>query len=125
MKNIRSKNTTPELLVRKFLFSQGYRFRLHDRKLPGKPDLVLRRFKTVILVNGCFWHGHINCKDAKSPKSNSEFWIAKIKTNQLRDTDNFKKLTKLGWTVLVIWECELRKDSVESTLNYIVDKLVE
>ena len=88
MKNIRSKNTTPELIVRKFLYNKGYRYRLHDKKLPGKPDIVLRKFNTVIFINGCFWHGHKNCSEAKKPKSNSEFWKTKIVSNQQRDRKN-------------------------------------
>lgn len=125
MKNIRSKNTTPELLVRKFLHKNGYRFRLHDKKLPGKPDIVLRKFNTVIFINGCFWHGHKNCREAKVPKNNSEFWKTKIISNQLRDRKNIDSLTRLGWNVLTIWECQLKKDLMESTLFDIVNKLVE
>ncbi|MBW6536770.1 MAG: very short patch repair endonuclease [Mariniphaga sp.] len=125
MKNIRSKNTTPELLVRMFLHNNGYRYRLHDKKLPGKPDLVLKKYNTVIFVNGCFWHGHINCKEAKKPKSNSEFWENKIKRNQQRDKKNTNSLIQLGWNVLTIWECQLNKDKIESTLSDIVNKLVE
>jgi len=125
MKNIRSKNTTPELLVRKFLHKNGYRFRLHDKKLPGKPDIVLRKFNIVIFINGCFWHGHKNCIEAKKPKSNSKFWKTKIISNQQRDRKNIDSLTKLGWSVLTIWECQLQKDIMESTLSDIVNKLVE
>ena len=125
MKNIRSKNTTPELFVRKFLHNKGYRFRLHDEKLPGKPDLVLKKYNTIIFVNGCFWHGHKNCRDAKNPKNNSEFWKTKIKKNQQRDKKNIESLLKLGWNVLTIWECQLQKDKLKSTLSDIVNKLVE
>jgi len=125
MKNIRSKNTTPELIVRKFLYNKGYRYRLHDKKLPGKPDIVLRKFNTVIFINGCFWHGHKNCSEAKKPKSNSEFWKTKIVSNQQRDMKNIESLSKLGWRVLTIWECQLQKDLMESTLSDIVNKVVE
>ncbi len=125
MKNIRSKNTTPELIVRKFLYNKGYRYILHDKKLPGKPDIVLRKFNTVIFINGCFWHGHKNCSEAKKPKSNSEFWKTKIISNQQRDKKNIESLSKLGWSVLTIWECQLQKDLMESTLSDIVNKLVE
>lgn len=125
MKNIRSKNTTPELIVRKFLYNRGYRYRLHYKKLPGKPDIVLRKFNTVIFINGCFWHGHKNCSEAKKPKSNSEFWETKIKSNQQRDKKNIESLSKLGWRVLTIWECQLQKDLMESTLSDIVNKVVE
>jgi len=125
MKNIRSKNTTPELIVRKFLYNRGYRYRLHYKKLPGKPDIVLRKFNTVIFINGCFWHGHKNCSEAKKPKSNSEFWKTKIVSNQQRDMKNIESLSKLGWRVLTIWECQLQKDLMESTLSDIVNKVVE
>lgn len=125
MKNIRSKNTTPELIVRKFLYNKGYRYRLHDKKLPGKPDIVLRKFNTVIFINGCFWHGHKNCSEAKKPKSNSEFWKTKIVSNQQRDRENIESLSILGWRVLTIWECQLKKDLIESTLSDIVNKVVE
>ncbi len=108
MSQIKGKNTKPEVLVRKFLFAQGFRFRLHDKKLPGKPDIVLPKYKTVIFVNGCFWHGHQECKYFVLPKTNTEFWNAKITGNVKKDILNQVKLVEMGWRVIVVWECELR-----------------
>jgi len=105
MSKIPSKNTKPEILVRKWLHSQGYRFRLHPKDLPGKPDIVLPKYKTAIFVHGCFWHGHPSCKNAKRPDQNAAFWNAKIDRNMERDSLNMVKMKGLGWKVLVIWEC--------------------
>ncbi len=110
MSRIKSKNTKPEEIVRKFLFSQGFRYRKNDKRLPGHPDIVLPKYKTVIFVNGCFWHGHEGCKYFVWPKSNTEFWKKKITANMERDNRNMENLIQLGWNVLTIWECEL-KDS--------------
>lgn len=109
MSSIRSKDTGPELRVRSFLHRQGLRFKLHSKSLPGKPDLVFPKYKTVLFVNGCFWHGHTdrNCKLARLPKSNISFWKDKIERNAKRDKEQQAKLTALGWRVLVIWECEI------------------
>lgn len=108
MAAIKSTDTRPEMLVRRYLHSMGWRYRLHSKKLPGKPDIVMRRFMTVIFVNGCFWHGHRGCKYYRLPKSNTEFWGKKIEQNRLRDERDILALTELGWRVIVIWECELR-----------------
>lgn len=108
MAAIKSTDTRPEMLVRRYLHSMGWRYRLHSKKLPGKPDIVMRRFMTVIFVNGCFWHGHRGCKYYRLPKSNTEFWEQKIEQNRLRDERDILALTELGWRVIVIWECELR-----------------
>lgn len=107
MSRIRSQNTKPEELVRKYLFSQGFRYRKNDVRLPGKPDIVLPKYKTVIFVNGCFWHGHNGCRYFVWPKSNEEFWKNKIESNISRDDMNFNLLRQLGWNVIIIWECEL------------------
>jgi len=107
MSAIKSKNTKPEIAVRKLLHSMGYRFRLHRKDLPGSPDIVLPKYKTVIFVHGCFWHRHENCKYASNPKTRKEFWENKFKANVKRDKNNFKELKNLNWKVLVIWECEL------------------
>lgn len=107
MSKIKSKNTKPEKVVRSLLFSLGYRFRLHVKDLPGKPDIVLPKYKTVVLVNGCFWHGHENCKDAGIPKTNSQFWYDKISKNKERDKRVLNELEQAGWKVLVIWECQI------------------
>lgn len=120
MSQIKGKNTKPEMIVREFLFSKGFRYRIHVNKLPGKPDIVLPKYKTVIFVNGCFWHGHYNCKDFVIPKSRTEWWIKKIERNKQLDCDNFQALTILGWKVLTIFECELKKNNRDKTLNELV-----
>ena len=108
MSKIRSGDTKPEIIVRSLLHVMGYRFRLHQKKLPGKPDIVLRRFNTVIFVNGCFWHNHKNCKRSNIPKSNRAYWERKIHKNVARDKKNIKELGRMGWTVIVIWECQVK-----------------
>ena len=115
MSAIKSKNTKPEIAVRKLLHSLGYRFRLHRKDLPGSPDIVLPKYKTVIFVHGCFWHRHENCKYASTPKTRPEFWESKFGENVKRDKTNQKHLIKLGWKIIIIWECELRK------IDYIKD----
>ena len=116
MSGIRGKNTKPEILVRKALHAKGYRFRLHDKKLPGKPDIVLPKYKTVIFVHGCFWHKH-NCKHFKWPKTRPEFWRDKIVGNTERDKKHIEELQKLGWNIKVIWECEIKDKSYEKRLS--------
>ena len=111
MSKIRSKNTKPEIVIRKGLFAKGFRYRINSTKLPGKPDIVLSRYKTVIFVHGCFWHRHEGCKYAYTPKTNTEFWLDKIHSNQARDIQNKAKLETMGWKVLTVWECETRKSS--------------
>ena len=108
MAAIKSKNTKPEIAVRKMLHALGYRFRLHRKDLPGSPDIVLPKYKTVIFVHGCFWHRHENCKFASTPKTRKEFWENKFNENMKRDKNNFKELKKLNWNLLVIWECETK-----------------
>ncbi|WP_272700876.1 very short patch repair endonuclease [Desulfovibrio sp. Fe33] len=108
MAKIKSKNTKPELVVRSLLHRMGFRFRLHRRDLPGTPDIVLPKYKTVIMVNGCFWHGHANCPKAKRPSSNTDFWYKKLDDNIARDRENVLKLEELGWRVMVIWECQVK-----------------
>lgn len=110
MSKVRSSDTTPEIKVRKLLHSMGYRFRLHRCDLPGKPDIVLPKYKTVIFVNGCFWHGCPNCRHAQiRPETNAEYWNKKLDRNMQRDRENYAALEALGWQVLVIWECETKK----------------
>jgi len=106
MSRVRSKNTGPELIVRSLLHKQGFRFRLHRKGLPGKPDIVLPKYKTVIFVHGCFWHSHAFCSDATVPKSRTEFWVKKFADTIKRDESNQALLLNLGWKVVVIWECE-------------------
>jgi len=123
MSRIRSRDTKPELLVRKFLFSKGFRYRLHQKKLPGKPDIVLPKYKTVIFVHGCFWHSHNGCSRSVTPKSNQSYWMPKIERNAKRDVDNAFLLKKMGWRIIVIWECELKTRFIENTFSGLLDKL--
>lgn len=116
MSAIRSKDTKPEEIVRKFLFSQGFRYRKNDPRLPGKPDVVLPKYKTVIFVNGCFWHAHKDCKYFVWPKNNEAFWKAKIESNVVRDQQTEAQLIAMGWKVIVVWECQLKKKCREETL---------
>lgn len=108
MAAVRGKDTAPEMLVRKAAHALGLRFRLHDRRLPGRPDLVFARWRTVVFVNGCFWHGHPGCRHATRPKSNVRFWAEKIDANIERDAANYAHLAELGWRVVVLWQCEIR-----------------
>jgi DNA mismatch endonuclease, patch repair protein len=108
MSKIKSKNTKPEITVRSLLHAKGFRFRLHNKNMPGKPDITLKKHNTVIFVNGCFWHHHKNCRRANIPKSNKDYWIPKIKRTQARDKKNINELKKLKWKVLVVWECEVK-----------------
>lgn len=125
MAAIRGKDTKPEMIVRKYLFSRGLRFRVQVRKLPGTPDIVLPKYKTVIFVNGCFWHGHEGCKYFRLPKSNVEFWKEKIERNIARDAHNVSELKALGWHVFRVWECEIktvaeREEYLKQLFNRIV-----
>ena len=114
MSHIHSRDTKPELLVRRWLWSHGYRYRLNVKGVPGKPDIVMRPYHTAIFVNGCFWHGHKGC--CKIPKSNTEFWVNKIRRNQERDQQNYQVLKDNGWHVIVIWECQLKPDRIKETM---------
>lgn len=113
MSKIRSKNTKPEILLRKAVFSKGLRYRINYKKLPGKPDIVFPKYKTVIFVHGCFWHGHKNCKIAHIPKSNINFWKNKIEKNKERDGLNYERITHLGWKIVVVWECQISKKTIQ------------
>lgn len=124
MSRIHSKNTKPEELVRKFLFSQGFRYRKNDAKLPGKPDIVLSKYKAVIFVNGCFWHGHEGCRYFVWPKNNAEFWKEKITGNIQRDKHNHQLLANQGWRVIEIWKCQLMKSVVDNTLQNLVLQII-
>lgn len=109
---IRGKNTKPEIIVRRFLHRLGFRFQLHRRDLPGRPDIVLPKYRTVVEVRGCFWHQHEGCRFAYMPKSNREFWEAKLNGNRERDRRNIRELARLGWRVIEVWECELGDDGI-------------
>jgi len=124
MRAIRSRNTRPELLVRKALHAAGYRFRLHASGLPGTPDIVLPKYRTVIFVQGCFWHGH-DCKYFKLPKTRPEFWFSKIEANRLRDASNIEKLNQSGWHVIQIWECAIRSGGLglQEIISHVSDCL--
>ena len=117
MSRIRYKNTKPEKIVRQWLWSHGYRYRLNVKSVPGKPDIVLRKYRTAIFVNGCFWHGHEGCSLYIVPKSNTEFWTSKIERNKERDKKEYEVLHEAGWRVIVVWECQLKKSIIESTMH--------
>ncbi|MFM9279240.1 very short patch repair endonuclease [Paenibacillus jiagnxiensis] len=119
MSKIRSKNTAPEMIVRRYLYSKGFRYRLHDKKLPGKPDVILPKYKTVVFIHGCFWHAHEGCKYYRIPKSNTNYWIKKIEGNALRDQKRKQSLQEMGWKVIFVWECELKQDSEYRCLELI------
>ena len=123
MSRIRGKDTKPEMVVRRFLFANGYRYRLHDPKLPGKPDIVLPKYKTVIFINGCFWHGHKGCSYFVLPKTRTEWWLQKIKGTMARDKAAEVALNVLGWRVIVIWECQLKKDNQTITLSSLLSAI--
>ncbi|MEE1946960.1 DNA mismatch endonuclease Vsr [Pedobacter sp. KR3-3] len=116
MASIKGKDTSPEMIVRKFLFSKGFRYLLHDKKLPGRPDIVLPKFRTVIFINGCFWHGHDGCKYYVVPKARTEWWLDKINGNIAHDEKAIGLLAASGWNIITIWECELKRGKIEMTL---------
>ncbi len=123
MSRIKSSNTKPEEIVRKYLFSKGFRYRKNDKRLPGTPDIVLPKYKTVIFVNGCFWHGHEGCRFFVVPKTNTEFWVNKIEANKQRDSRKTNDLQSLGWKVIVVWECQLKSKKLNDTLCNIESKV--
>jgi len=124
MSRVRSKDTKPELLVRKFLFSKGFRYKLHDKSLPGTPDIILPKYKTVIFINGCFWHGHNDCKYAALPKTKTEWWQAKIQKNAANDESAKNRLLHGGWNVVLIWGCELKSKLLIETLVKIPGRII-
>ena len=123
MSRIKGQDTKPEMLVRRALFSNGFRYRLHVRNLPGKPDIVLPKLKTVIFVHGCYWHGHENCRYFILPKTRTEWWQEKINGNKLRDEKNRKMLIRDGWKIITVFECALKKEKRMKTLSTIIRKL--
>ena len=122
MSCIKGKGTKPEEIVRKYLFSQGFRYRKNDKRLPGTPDIVLPKYKTVVFVNGCFWHGHEGCKYFVWPRNNAEFWHKKINDNILRDQRKIQALDLQGWKVIVVWECNIRHDK-DNTLKSLIKEI--
>lgn len=123
MVNIKNKNTKPEELVRKYLFSKGLRYRKNVKTLPGCPDLVFPKYKTIVFINGCFWHQHENCRYAVMPKTNKEYWKKKLKRNIERDKSVQQELIKLGWNIITVWECELKKKQRDNTLESLYLKI--
>lgn len=125
MSRVKGKETTIEVSVRKALFAKGFRYRKNDKKLPGKPDIVLSKYKTVIFINGCFWHQHEGCKKATVPETNREFWIEKLNRTRQRDKENYYALKEAGWKVIVVWECEINnhfKETIEELEREILEK---
>lgn len=125
MSRISGKDTKPEMIVRKFLHSNGFRFRLHVKDLPGKPDIVLPKYNTIIFVHGCYWHAHEGCKYFKIPKTRTEWWKNKLYSNKERDEGNIKELKEIGWKVIVIWECKLKPDIFQETLEHVILEVEE
>lgn len=123
MSRIRSGNTKQEWTVRRYLHAQGFRYKLHDKTLPGKPDIVLPKYKTVIFIHGCFWHGHPLCKYFVVPKTRTEWWLNKINTNSANDSRAITALKKEGWRVIIIWECHLKTAKLQKTLSSLVKKI--
>ncbi len=124
MSKIKSKNTKPELLIRKLLYQKGYRYRLHKQNLPGKPDMVFGKLKKLIFINGCFWHGH-KCGKNISPENNKLFWKNKIEKNKKRDNENFNKLKAMGWKCLIVWQCEIKLKNLNLLLKKLISFLEE
>ena len=123
MSQVKGKDTKPEMVVRRFLHAEGFRYRLHVKDLPGKPDLVFPKYKTVVFIHGCFWHGHERCKYFVIPKTNTQWWQNKIEGNKQRDYKNYRKLREAGWKVIVLFECELKKEQIDQRLSSLVDEL--
>ena len=124
MSRIKGKNTKPEMLVRKYLFAHGFRYRLHSKKLPGKPDIVLPKYKTVIFVHGCFWHGHKDCKYFVVPKTRTDWWLNKINGNKANDAKKVQTLAQAGWKVLIVWECQLKPGKLKKKLGELIMKII-
>jgi len=123
MSRIRSAHTKPEIAVRKFLHARGFRYTLHNKKLPGKPDIVLPKYKTIVFIHGCFWHGHDNCKYYVVPKTRTEWWLNKINTNKNNDSKAVAALKKEGWKIITVWECDLKSAKIDKTLASLVRKI--
>ena len=122
MSRIRSTDTKPEEIVRKYLFSRGFRYRKNDKRYPGKPDIVLPKYRTIIFVNGCFWHMH-GCSRSRLPRSNQDYWKPKIERNIERDKENKCKLENDGWKVIIVWECDLKKRNIEERLTRLCEEI--
>lgn len=125
MSKIRSQDTKPEIKVRKYLFSKGFRFRKNDKRYPGKPDILLPKYNTVIFINGCFWHMHIGCSDFSLPKTNTEFWQKKLEKNKRRDENIIQQLCDMNWNVIILWQCELKGENFNITMEKLEKSLKE
>ena len=125
MSHIRSKDTSPEVMVRKYLFSQGFRYRKNVSSLPGKPDIVLPKYHSIIFVHGCFWHSHPGCKRSNIPKTKEDYWIPKLKRNVNNDIKHYDDLKALGWNVIIVWECELKKNIFDQTMTKVITQILE
>ncbi|MEO7924714.1 MAG: DNA mismatch endonuclease Vsr [Chitinophagaceae bacterium] len=123
MSQIKATNTKPEMLVRRFLHAQGFRYKLHHKKLPGKPDIVLTKYKTVIFIHGCFWHGHDNCRYFVVPKTRTDWWLEKLFRNKANDKKAVSALKKLDWKVISVWECDLKSNKTQKTLSKLLKKI--
>ena len=124
MSNNRAKNSGPELKLRHALWHLGFRYRMNVKRLPGSPDIVLPKYRTVVFVHGCFWHGHKDCKNSSIPKTNTDFWTAKIVRNQQRDQEVWRRLEAEGWSVVIVWECQLKKAILDETIARVADEIV-
>ena len=124
MAAVHSASTKPEVKLRHALWRQGFRYRINDKRLPGRPDIVLPKYRTVVFMHGCFWHGHKDCKNYTVPKTNTEFWVAKVARNQERDQEVWRKLEAKGWSVIIVWECQLKKANLEGTIERVAAEIV-
>ena len=124
MSKVRQNSTKPEMDLRLFLWHMGFRYRVNDKQLPGSPDIVLPKYRTVIFVHGCFWHGHKGCKNYTVPKTNTEFWVAKVARDQERDQEVWRQLEAKGWFVIIVWECELKKKVLSETVERVASEII-
>ena len=124
MSQIHSASTKPEMMLRHALWHHGFRYRVNDKCLPGRPDIVLPKYRTVVFVHGCFWHGHKGCLTSHSPETNTDYWTAKITRNQERDQEVWRKLEAKGWSVIIVWECQLKKANLEETVDRVAGEIV-
>ena len=125
MSKVKSRDTKPEVRVRKYLFAHGFRYRKNDSRYPGRPDIVLPKYKTAIFVNGCFWHMHAGCKYSSVPKTNSGFWKQKLEQNKQRDENNITQMKDLGWNVIIIWQCEIKESAFESRMDALIKQITD
>lgn len=123
MSHIRNKDTKPETKVRKYLFSKGLRYRKNDPHYPGHPDIVLPKYNTIIFINGCFWHMHVNCRDFSMPQTNTDFWKKKLERNKQRDEEVISELKNLGWNVIIVWQCEIKGNLFESRMEVLIKQI--